>query len=60
MEQLSGLWGAPLARYNLPALGNTSLGYLLSAVVGILVIALIVWLFTTLLTTGTKKREDKP
>ena len=60
MEKLSGLWGAPLARYNLPALGNTSLGYLLSAIVGILVIGVVVWLFTMLLTKGSGKREDKP
>jgi hypothetical protein len=50
LEKLSGLWGAPLARYNLPALGNTSLGYLLSAAVGILVTGMVVWLFTMLLT----------
>ncbi len=52
MEKLAGVWGAPLARYNLPALGNTSLGYVLSALVGILIVVVIVWLFTTLLTAG--------
>ena len=57
MEKLSGLWGAPMARYNLPALGNTSLGYLLSAVVGILVVGVVVWLFTMLLTTGRSSKE---
>ena len=51
MQKLSNLWGAPLAGYNLHALGNTNLGYLLSAVVGILVIVIVVWLFTILLTT---------
>jgi len=54
LEKLSNLWGAPLAGYNLPALGNTNLGYLLSAVLGILVIVIVVWLFTVLLT----KRPD--
>ena len=60
MDQLSGLWGAPLAHYNLPILGNASLGYILSALVGILVVVVVVWLFMTLLTTGAGKREQKP
>ncbi len=50
MTQLAGLWGAPLARYELPGLGNLKLGYLLSAAVGLLVTGLVVWLFTLLLT----------
>jgi cobalt/nickel transport system permease protein len=49
---LENLWGAPMARYDVPLLGNTSLGYLLSAVVGVLVVAVIAWLFTRLLTSG--------
>jgi cobalt/nickel transport system permease protein len=48
LDQLSGLWGAPMAGYNLPLLGNASLGYVLSAALGIGVIALVVWLFTLL------------
>ena len=50
LERLSGLWGAPLAGYDLPALGNVNLGYVLSAALGILVIGLVAWLFTRLLT----------
>jgi hypothetical protein len=50
MAGLSELWGAPLAGYNLPALGNANLGYILSAGLGILVVALVIWLFTMLLT----------
>jgi cobalt/nickel transport system permease protein len=50
LERLSSLWGAPLAGYDLPALGNTNLGYVLSALVGILLVALVVWLFAALLT----------
>jgi cobalt/nickel transport system permease protein len=50
LERLSGLWGAPLAGYDLPALGNANLGYVLSALVGILLVALVVWLFIALLT----------
>ena len=57
LERLSGLWGAPLADYDLPALGNANLGYLLSAVLGIAIVALVVWLFTALLTAGAKPVE---
>lgn len=55
LAQLSGLWGAPMKDYDLPALGNSNLGYILSAVVGILMIAFIVWLFTLLVTSGKPK-----
>jgi hypothetical protein len=54
LAKLENLWGAPLAGYDLPALGNANLGYILSAVVGILLVAVIVWLFTTLLTAGSR------
>ena len=57
LEKLSGLWGAPLAGYNLHVLGNASLGYILSAVVGIGVIALVAWLFTLLLPSGSKRHN---
>jgi cobalt/nickel transport system permease protein len=56
LERLSSLWGAPLADYDLPALGNANLGYVLSAVVGIFLVALVVWLFSALLV----KRPSKP
>jgi cobalt/nickel transport system permease protein len=49
LKQLEGLWGAPLADYDLPALGNPSLGYILSAILGIVVIAVVTWLFITVL-----------
>jgi cobalt/nickel transport system permease protein len=58
MASLEGLWGAPLAGYNVPALGNASLGYILSAVVGILVVILVVWLFTMLLTRRAPAAGD--
>jgi cobalt/nickel transport system permease protein len=54
IAQLSGIWGAPLQGYNLPALGNSNLGYVLSAFVGILVVSVVAWLFTRILTLGTK------
>ncbi len=52
LHQLSSLWGAPLAGYDLPALGNANLGYVLSAALGIAIIGVVVWLFTMLLTAG--------
>jgi cobalt/nickel transport system permease protein len=54
IARLSGIWGAPLQGYNLPALGNSNLGYILSAIVGILVVSVVAWLFTRILTLGTK------
>ena len=54
LERLSGLWGAPLADYDLPTLGNANLGYVLSAIVGIALTVLVVWLFTVLLTSRSK------
>ena len=51
-EQLSGFWSAPMLRYNLPILGNTSLAYLLSAIVGVLMIVGVVWLFSMLVGGG--------
>jgi cobalt/nickel transport system permease protein len=58
LEKLSTLWGAPLAGYDLPILGNANLGYVLSALVGIAVVAVVVWLFTLLLTAGSDKRKQ--
>lgn len=50
LAKLENVWGAPLARYDLPALGNANLGYILSAVVGIALVVVMVWLFTLLIT----------
>ena len=54
IARLSGIWGAPLQGYNLPALGNSNLGYILSALVGILVVSVLAWLFARILTLGSK------
>ena len=54
IAQLSGIWGAPLQGYNLSALGHANLGYILSALVGILVVSVITWLCTRILTIGSK------
>jgi cobalt/nickel transport system permease protein len=57
LERLSNLWGAPLAGYNLHALGNASLGYLLSASLGIVIVTIVVWLFTMLITVKNQAQE---
>jgi cobalt/nickel transport system permease protein len=57
LASLENLWGAPIARYDIPALGNASLGYVFSALVGILVIVLVVWLFTMLLTRRSGENQ---
>jgi cobalt/nickel transport system permease protein len=49
-KQLEGLWGAPLPDYDIPALGNPTLAYILSAILGIVVVAIVAWLFTAALT----------
>jgi cobalt/nickel transport system permease protein len=49
LQKLSGLWGAPLAGYGLRSLGNASLGYLLSAVLGVIVVAILAWLLMLLI-----------
>ena len=53
LERLSSLWGAPLAGYDLAALGNANLGYVLSAVLGVTIVAIVVWLFTVLITSAS-------
>jgi cobalt/nickel transport system permease protein len=58
LERLSGLWGAPLADYDLPALGNANLGYVLSAFFGVLVTAIVVWLFMALLTRRPQSQSQ--
>jgi cobalt/nickel transport system permease protein len=56
LSRLASLWGAPLKGYNLPALGNASLAYVLSALLGVVVIAVVFWLFGMLLMRRTLAR----
>jgi cobalt/nickel transport system permease protein len=58
LQSLSQLWGAPLAEYEIPWLGSASVGYVLSAVVGVLAVATVAWLFVNLAVrfAGTPKR----
>jgi cobalt/nickel transport system permease protein len=60
--KLEGLWGAPMAGYEVHALGNASLGYMLSALLGILLVGVMVVLFSALLTglSAGRKRAEEP
>jgi cobalt/nickel transport system permease protein len=49
LAQLEGLWRAPLPDYDTPAASNSNVGYILSAVLGVVIIAVVVWLFTRVL-----------
>lgn len=61
LQQLSGLWGAPLAGYRLRSVGNASLGYIISAVLGILVIGIVAWLFSLLISRAPEEPDrEKP
>jgi cobalt/nickel transport system permease protein len=55
--KLEGLWGAPMAGYEVHALGNASLGYVVSALLGVLLVSVMVVLFSTLFTTGERAEE---
>ena len=60
LDQLSGLWSAPMRGYNVPALGNANAGYILSAIVGVLIITSVVWLLSMLITSGKKSSSEVP
>ncbi|HRE27010.1 MAG TPA: cobalt transporter CbiM [Anaerolineales bacterium] len=49
LAQLEGVWGAPMADYEIGFLGNASAGYVLSAVLGIAIVVGLVWLLTAVL-----------
>jgi cobalt/nickel transport system permease protein len=59
MAQLASLWGAPLPDYDLPALGNVTLAYVLSALLGVVLVALVVWLLTAVLTARRTTEPSK-
>jgi cobalt/nickel transport system permease protein len=58
LQALESLWSAPLAGYDAPQLGNSSAGYILSAVVGVVLVTIVVWLFAQLLLS--RKPTVKP
>ncbi len=55
--KLEGLWGAPMAGYEVHALGNASLGYVISALLGVMLVGVMAMLFSALFTAG-KPAED--
>ena len=57
LARLEGLWGAPMADYQVSFLGNASLGYVLSAVLGIALVSIVAWLFGKLLTRNRVTTE---
>jgi cobalt/nickel transport system permease protein len=60
LRQLEGLWGAPLAGYQLASLGNANLGYIISAITGIAVISVVTWLLVTAFTSSRpQSRRDQ-
>lgn len=59
LERLSGIWGAPLAGYGIHALGNASLGYVLSALLGVVVVAVVAWLFMLLATSSARRNPPR-
>lgn len=59
LEQLSGLWSAPMRDYDVAGVGNINLAYLLSGVVGVLITIGVVWLFSLLVTSGKKITQEE-
>ena len=59
MSALQGLWGAPLAKYDIPVLGNTSLGYVLSAAAGVVLIVAFAWLLSRLLMSHRVRQAEQ-
>jgi len=58
MQRLAGLWSAPLPDYNLPALKNATAGYIFSAAVGVVIIGVVAWLVTVLVTSGIRSSRE--
>jgi cobalt/nickel transport system permease protein len=55
--KLESIWGAPMARYEVSALGNASLGYMISALMGILLVGVMAALFSALFIRGKRAEE---
>jgi cobalt/nickel transport system permease protein len=49
LQGLADLWHAPVPGYDAAQIGNSNVAYILSAVVGIILITIVVWLFAQLL-----------
>lgn len=59
LAQIEGLWRAPLSGYESPAVGNSNVAYILSAVLGVILIAVVVWLFTRVVTVNRPPTRGK-
>ncbi len=57
LSELSKLWQAPMAQYAPTFVKNPAAGYLLSALLGVGLIVLLVWIARWLLARGTSKRS---
>jgi cobalt/nickel transport system permease protein len=58
MQQLSGLWSAPMSGYAVSTIGRSNLAYMLSAAVGMIITISVVWLFSLLVTSGKKNPSE--
>ncbi len=59
LEKLSGLWSAPMPDYEIPAIQNPTVAYILSAIIGIFIVVGLVWLFAKLVAIGRKPEPQK-
>jgi len=58
LRQMEGLWGAPLRGYALPILGNASLGYIISAAVGVVLISVVTGLIVAVFSSDHRPNRD--
>ena len=59
LEKLSEIWGAPMAEYKLSAIGNANVGYILSALLGIILVGIMAWLFTLVAAGGSGRQKQR-
>ncbi len=52
LEKLGSLWSAPFPDYDIAALGNASLAYIISGILGIVIIGFLTWLLITAFASG--------
>ncbi|HMF75074.1 MAG TPA: cobalt transporter CbiM [Bryobacteraceae bacterium] len=58
LERLSSLWNAPLSRYAPSFIGNTSFGYIVSALLGVALIVFLIALFARLVGPPSHRRQN--
>ena len=59
LEQLGNLWSAPMPGYDMPALANPYLAYIISAIVGIIIVAIVTWLLITIISANKLNSGDE-